>query len=218
MDHNILDEVEKPLSYTDEEIFTKIWVTPRPVFQFIHENQYEKFKIPLLLLAGIGSSFNRAASNNSGDDMSLPVLILVCVFFGGLLGWISYYLYSALISWTGKWLDGDAGTDSVFRVFAYSMIPSVAALVLLIPQLLIYGNALFRSDGDIVGGSLIENIIFYGSLLIEFGLGIWTIVLTVIGVSVVQRFGIGKAILNLILPILVIVGPLIFLFVLFDVF
>lgn len=104
MEKNILDEIENPPSYTDQEIFTKIWVTPRPIFQYIHDHQYQKYMVVLMVLAGIGSAFDRASSNNSGDDISLQLVIALSVVMGGLLGWISYYIYAALISWTGKWL------------------------------------------------------------------------------------------------------------------
>lgn len=94
------------------------------------------------------------------------------------------------------------------------MIPSVAALVFLIPQIAIYGIALFQEDGDITSGSFAENIIFYGALVVEFVLTIWTFVLSIIGVSVVQEFSIGSALLNLIMPVLVIGVPLLLLFLL----
>ena len=44
---------------------------------------------------------------------------------------------------------------------------------------------------------------------IEFFLGIYTLVLSIIGVSEVQKISIGKSILNILLPVFVIVIPLI---------
>jgi len=97
------------------------------------------------------------------------------------------------------------------------MIPAIIALLCLIPQIGIYGNEIFKADGDITSAGLIPNIIVYGSMILEFILGIWTIVLCVIGVSEVQKLSIGKAILNLLLPILVFAIPIIILILIIKV-
>ncbi|MEZ4849771.1 MAG: hypothetical protein R3B93_14385 [Bacteroidia bacterium] len=39
--------------FSDKEIFTKIWTSPRRVFQYLEENDYDKFVTSLLALAGI---------------------------------------------------------------------------------------------------------------------------------------------------------------------
>jgi hypothetical protein len=46
-------------------------------------------------------------------------------------------------------------------------------------------------------------------MILEFILGIWTIVFCVVGVSEVQKLSIGKSIVNLILPLLVFAIPII---------
>jgi hypothetical protein len=213
---NILDETEQPLSFTDQEIFTKIWTKPRDVLKYIHENKYDKYVVPLLILAGISRAFNRAIMKDTGDTLSLLAIIGICLIMGGLLGWLSYYIYSALISWTGKWLDGKGDTNSILRIMAYAMTPSIIALVLLIPQIGIYGIEIFKSDGDITSGGMLSNIMFYGSVVLEFILGIFTMIFCVVGVSEVQKLGIGKAILNLLLPVFVILVPILLIALIFS--
>ena len=68
---NILDEIEKPLSFTDKEIFTKIWTKPREVLRYIHDNKYDKYVTVLLVLAGISRAFDRAVMKDMGDKLSL---------------------------------------------------------------------------------------------------------------------------------------------------
>lgn len=193
---------------TDKEIFTKIWLSPRKVFKFINDNQYDRYVYLLLALAGISRAFDRSISRDLGDNMSLWGIIMLCVFVGGLLGWISYYIYAGLISWTGKWLKGEGNTGSILRILSYALIPMILILILLIPQIGIYGKELFKSNGDITSAGLIPNVIFYGLMILEVFLALWTIVLVVVGVSEVQKFTIGKSILNLVLPLLVIGIPI----------
>jgi hypothetical protein len=199
----------KPL--TDIEVFTHIWFSPRTVFKFINDTWYEKYMILLLCLGGIVRAFDRASTKNMGDHMSLGGIVAFCVIAGGLLGWISFYLYAALVSWTGKWLKGQGDTQSIMRILAYAMLPAISSLILLIPQIAVYGNELFKSNGDLTNTNELSNSIYKSTGLLEFVLAIWTIVLTVIGISEVQQLSIGKSILNVILPVFVIVIPLVLL-------
>ena len=201
---------------TDKEIFSKIWTSPREVFKFINDKHYDKYVNLLLVLAGISRAFDRASIKDMGDKMSIWAILGLCIILGGLLGYTSYYLYAALLSWTGKWLKGKGDTTSILRILSYAMTPAIIALLLLIPQIGIYGNEVFKADGDITSAGLISNIFVYGSMILEFILGIWTIVFCVIAVSEVQKLSIGKSILNLLLPVLVFAVPIIIIVLIFT--
>lgn len=203
-----LDYTEGKIILSDKDIFIQIWTSPAKVFKYLNDNQYDNYVSYLLILAGISRAFDRAAMNNMGDHSSLLFIVIGCVVGGGLLGWISFYFYAALISWTGGWLHGQGNTTSILRMLAHAMIPSIAALIFLIPEIAIYGNETFKSDGDLTSAGITGNIIYYSSLVSEFALGIYTLVLCVIGISEVQKFSTGKAILNLLLPVLLIVVPI----------
>ena len=215
--NNEIDNINRSENLTDKEIFSKIWTKPRLIFKFINDNHYDKFVKLLLVLAGISRAFDRASMKDMGDKMSIWGILSLSIILGGLLGWLSYYIYAALLSWTGDWLDGKGDTTSILRILAYAMTPAIISLLLLIPQIGIYGNEIFKADGDITSAGLIPNILVYGSMILELILGIWTIVLCVIGVSEVQKLSIGKSILNLLLPILVFAVPIIIIILIFNV-
>lgn len=214
---NILDKNDKNSNLTDKDLFTKIWTSPRQVFKYINDNHYDKYVTALLVLSGISRSFDRASMKNMGDKMSIWAILGLCIIIGGLLGWISYYIYAALVSWTGKWLKGQGDTSSILRILSYAMIPSIIALIFLIPQIGIYGVEMFKEDGDITSAGWLSNIFVYGSMILEFILGIWTIVFCIVGVSEVQKLSIGKSILNLLLPVIVIIVPILLLVLLFRI-
>ena len=204
-----------PNFISDKKIFAKIWTSPREVFKFINTYKYDKYVNGLLILAGISRTFDRASMKNMGDSFSIWGIITFCIIIGAIFGWITYYLYSALISWTGKWINGKGNTDSILRVLSYALIPSIISILLLVPQIAIYGNEIFKSEGDISSEGIVSNIIVYGSMFFEFTLGIWSLVLCVIGISEVQKLSIGKSILNLVLPALVIMIPILIIVLLF---
>jgi len=78
--------------------------------------------------------------------------------------------------------------------------------------------ALFKADYDFEGASALSTIVS-GILLIitevlQVILSIWTFVLCIIGISEVQKFSIGKSILNMLIPgllLLAIVLPIVLL-------
>lgn len=214
----ILDENKQINQLTDKEIFTKIWYSPREVFRYINEYHYDKYVTQLLVFSGITRAFNRAQMQNMGDHMSIWGILGFCIIIGGLMGWITYYLYVGLISWTGKWLNGQGNVTSILRIISYAMIPSIIALFLLIPQVAVYGAEIFKENGDITSAGLYLNVFVYSIMALELVLGIWTIVLCVVGISEVQNFSIGKSILNLILPLLVIFIPILLILFLVKLF
>lgn len=205
-------EFENYETFTDKEIFTKIWSEPKKILTYIHEFKYEKYFYLLIILAGVSRAFDRASSKNLGDSTSVLWVIVSCIVGGGLFGWLAYYIYAALLSWTGKWMDGKGNTESIYRILAYAMIPSVVSLLLLVPQIAVYGNQIFQSDGYLMDAGIFGNIIFWVSVALEVILGICTLVFSVIGISIVQKFTIGKSILNLLMPILIFILPILFIF------
>ena len=201
---DLLDDIDQVERFTDKEIFTKIWVNPRPIFKLINHFRYEKHLTILLVLAGITNAFDRSEASFLNSSDSIGITIVGSIVGGALFGWISFYIYSFLIRFTGKWLGGQADTDSILRVLAYSAIPSISTLILIIFKLFLVGSDLF------------ENVLTYGFTIIESILGIWTFVLSVVGISEVQQFSIGKAILNILLPVIILVVPIALLIVAFT--
>jgi hypothetical protein len=215
LDESIEIQAEN-MQLTDKEIFTNIWTSPRLVFKYLNENRYDKFVNLLLVLGGISGTFNNASTRNMGDNFPLIAVIAICIILGGLIGWIGYYIYAALLSWTGRWINGRGDTKSLLRVVSHAMIPAIFSMVLLIPQIIICGNGIFQSDFDILNNSLSAVIFFYLTILLELILGIWATVILVVGLSEIQKLSIGKSILNMILPGLIIVVPLVIIALLIN--
>ncbi|WP_435522587.1 Yip1 family protein [Chryseobacterium indoltheticum] len=203
------EEFEKYDALSDQDIFTKIWTEPRRVFKFINDTRYEKYLYFFMFLAGVASAFQRSSSKNMGDHSSLFLIVFGCVILGGALGWISYYIYAALLSWSGKWLNGVGNTSSIFRMMAYAMIPSILGLFFLFLQIAVYGIDYFTDFAGYLEKGMFINVVFWISFIIENLLSLATLIFMVIGLSEVQKFSIGKTIINLILPIAFIVVPIV---------
>jgi hypothetical protein len=215
---NDFDKGPDRKTISEKDLFKKIILAPREAFRFINDYKYEKHLYILLFLAGIVRSFDRASSKNMGDNYSIWAIIAIGVIAGGLFGWISYYIYAALISWSGKWMNGKGNTESILRILAYALFPSILSLIILIPHIAIYGNDIFKSENGFYSSGLVDSIIYYSFTFIEIVFGIWSVVLCVIAISEVQKLSIGKSILNLILPVILVIFLMLILFLPFQLF
>ena len=186
---------------SDKDIFTKIWTSPKEVFKYINDTGYDKHLVLLLALIGISLAFGLAEARNLGDTFSLWQILVICIIGGGLfLGWVSLHLYATFLNWTGKWLKGEGDTMSILRMLSYAMIPSTIGVIFWILQIIIFGNELFESGANFANAGIFSGI-FVLLLLLQLILAIWSQILCIIGISEVQKFSIGKSILNLLLPL-----------------
>ena len=202
-----MSEIESDLHNIKEETLLKsIWLRPTDTLNYILENCPEKYVTVLLVLGGINSAIERAVSRSSGDTLNLGAVLAIAIIAGGLFGWISYYIYAWAMSETGRWLDGSAEPKEFRTVIAWSLVPMVVSLSLIVPELMIFGGDLFKSEIPDNSLGIAMSYIFFG--LIEIILGIWSLVIMVKGIAIIQKFGIGYAILNMIIPILILIVPL----------
>ena len=156
----VIFEESKPggIQLSDKEIFTKIWMSPRQVFKFINQNGYTKFSTILLILGGITGALNSASTRNMGDIMPLWSVLIVCLIGGGVFGWLYFYIYAVLLSWTGKWMKGTGTTKSLFRMISYALIPSLLVLFTFILRIALIGNAEFQRNVDVLDNEFLITI------------------------------------------------------------
>ena len=212
LDNNLEPET-KVLS--DSEILKKIWFSPRQVFKYINDYKYGEYVSILLVMGGITTGFNAAISGHWGNGFSPSTVIILSFVVGGIY-WIGYYISAALISWTGEWLNGKGNSKSIIRVIAYSLLPSLITLLLFIPELGLFGNKIFQSNIDLANSGFWSRFVFYIIDFLRVILPLWSFILMIIGISEVQKLTIWKSILNIILPSLVIVVPMMIIILLFK--
>jgi hypothetical protein len=206
MENKLDGNGQEEICLSEKDIFRKIWMYPRMVFKFINDTKFNQLTTVLLIFAGIISSLNNASGRNIGDYMPLWGVLIACVFGGAIFGWISYYIYAALLSWTGKWLKGVGSTKSLLRMMSVAFIPSLVIIFIFILRIVLYGNEVFQSNIDIYGKGTFTIVVYAFSAFVQVGIGIWTLAILVIGISEVQKLSIWKSILNLILPVIVLIA------------
>ncbi len=89
------------------------------------------------------------------------------------------------------------------------MFPIALSLVVICAQITVFGEEMFQKEMDMENYDAAHTAFYFIAALIEVSLGIWAICITIVGISEIQQISVGKAILNAILPGLIIVTVLV---------
>lgn len=197
-------------------LLSKIWVKPKQTLEYILKKDPDKYVTLFLVLGGMVKAIDRASVKNMGDNMSTLGVLAIAIATGGLFGWISYYIYAWGMSVTGNWLKGYSEPKEFRTVLAWALVPTICSLILIAPQIAVFGDDLFRSTP--VNDSTFHSVMMGIFGILEVTLGVWSLVILVKGVALIQKFSIGKSILNIFLPGLVIIVPIILIAFLVNLF
>ncbi|QCK16621.1 Yip1 family protein [Mangrovivirga cuniculi] len=206
LDDNLVNSKREVANLSDSDIFKKIWTKPRMVLEFIDKKEYDKWLFPILIILGINTTLGNFIDNDFGGIFINPaVSIIFGVVIGALLGWISYYIFAAILKISGSWLGGDATTYELLRITTYAVIPTLITAII---SLAIQALSLFEWGEFLVNYT--QLIIFLASVfvIIALVLLIWSIVNIIVGISVTQNFSIGRSIANFFLAITIILIPI----------
>lgn len=191
----------------EHNLLLKIWTAPQATLKFILAKCPDKHLTVLLILGGAVRALDRVASQYEAKGQAVVDGLTIGIFFGTLSGWLTYYCYAWGLSLTGDWLGGKADTAQLRTIVAWALLPSIASLVLLLPQVAILEDDSFRREYAVyfVEDSKVLLLCRLGQLL----LNAWSVIILSKGIALAQGFSFGKSILNMLLP-----GTLLVLFIL----
>ena len=195
---------------TEKNLVSQIWLRPTETLNFIIKICPQKYVTLLIVLGGLVNSLDKAFTRSSNADKTLIEVLPIAIVLGLLLGWITYYMYAFVLSIAGEWIGGKSQPKEFRTIIGWALIPLISTLILLIPQVLIFGDDLLLEDYD--NESVLLTMTYLGFLILEFVLGIWSLIIFVKGIMIIQGFGLGKSILNMILPGLMILVPILLVF------
>ena len=201
---------------SDKELFAHIWLKPKKVFKYVTDYRYDKYTFIILIIAGIYRFIESSIDASSAAGMAFKTKLIVSIIAGALFGWLGYYVFAFLISFTAKWMGGKANTDYVVRVLAYAMIPIIPALLCQFLLMYSIGDVFFMVEYDLTNYPFGHKPLSAILALMRDVFSLWSFILLIIATASINNFGILKAILNVILALVVILIPLFILSVLFG--
>jgi hypothetical protein len=183
-------------------LLRKIWTKPRATLAYLLDKHIDEHVSLLFVLGGIARAVARVAaqySTQSTHKMGVSAALLLAVIGGSISGIITYTGYSWGMSLVGGWLGGKATNDQFKIVLGWALVPSIATLIFLFP-------ALSALNGEFASTPLLVHTLLAGCGLAQVGLGIWSSIILTKGVILIQNFGVGRALANVVLPGVVVIG------------
>jgi len=195
-----------------------MWLQPRLTIRYLLSKDPTYMVVLLAIISGIYQSLDQAATQSKGDTSSLGMILGSSLVGGVMGGMIGLFLFSWLQSVTGRWLGGVANSEQVRLVYAWSTVPGLVGVSILILQILVFRNDVFSSEMPIVDSSLLNQVLFWSSSIIQMILAIWSIALHIIGVAEVHVISKWRAFFAIILAFLLILGVIAILVLPFVIF
>jgi hypothetical protein len=186
-----------------------VFQSPRAVFAALRDESDQDVEarqepvLALVLLAGLAGVLLAPSTGRLLDedivDESLAVVAVLVFFTGAIYGAATYWIGGAALLAGLKGAGSRGSYRRARHVLAFAAAPLVLGLVLVWPlRLAIYGSDTFRSGGGDEGAGV---AVFDGVLAL---FAVWALGLLVYGISVVERWSLGRAAVSLALMLLAI--------------
>ena len=184
-----------------------IFQSPRPVFAALRNDSEEEVEarqepvLALVLLGGLAGVMLAPSTGRLLDealvDNSLAVVAVLLFFTGTIYGGATYWLGGAALL-AGLRGAGSRGSYRRARhMLAFAAAPLVLGLVLVWPvRLAVYGSDVFRTGGSDEGTG---SAVFEGILAL---FAAWALGLLLYGITVVERWSLGRAAVSFALTLL----------------
>ena len=167
--------------------FISIWWQPRQTIERLVASRPGYLVLPLAALGGAAAAVGLLVAYGAAGGLIDWRALLACVVGGGIFGVVHLYVLAAVTGWLGRKMGGQASTSAVRTVFAWGGLPSIlgAALILTITA----GWRMF-ADG---AGAERQPLATLDDYVIA-ACGLWSLVVTMLMLSRVERFGFWRTI------------------------
>ena len=132
--------------------------------------------------------------------MDLPTLLVMALLVGPLFGILGAYVGGWLLRWSGRLLGGSARPAEIRAAIAWSGVPYVASMLLWIPELLLFGEELFTEATPRLDAAPELQGLLLVFVAVELTAALWAFVAFLKCLGEVQGFSAWRALLNLLLP------------------
>jgi hypothetical protein len=153
-----------------------VWTKPRATIRQVIETNPRHMVHLLMVTGGVVEAFTRAAMRNAGDTMSLGEIILVYSLVGAVGGVLTLYVGAWLLRTVGLWLGGHGAPSHVRAALAWSQVPAVWAIGLMVIELALYGDQMFTRDAP---GITAQPTLAAWLMVIESVVAVWGFVILV---------------------------------------
>lgn len=191
--------VEVVIATVSANPWLSIWFHPRETIRQLLANESREQVLILAVLYGVGSLFQKTATLAISKGYQLHYILVGCFIVGALLGVFQLYIYSWLLRWTGSLIQGRATAEQVRVVYAWSLVPSVCAVLL---WMMVYTSfVLILHSGHSTGVPIAK--VLRSVAWVPLAAWIWSLMILANGLAEAHQFSLGKGYRALFLGILI---------------
>ncbi|MGY0653103.1 YIP1 family protein [Luteimonas sp. A537] len=185
-----------------------MWSRPRETIQSIVSRDPTHLVVPLAALSGISEALDKASTKSLGDSMELPAIFALAIVAGAISGVVGLYILCYLLKLSGRWLGGKSSSVNIRAATAWSSVPIIWALLLWVPELLIFGKDLFTTAAPSITA---RPAVYFGFLGVELAIAIWGVVVFCKALGQVQAFSAWRALGSAVLAFFIVALPILLL-------
>ncbi|HLI79411.1 MAG TPA: YIP1 family protein [Candidatus Binataceae bacterium] len=179
-----------------------IWTRPRATIRRIVETDVRYQVTMLAVLSGALIWLERRWASPS-PAAAFPMLVVMAVIIGAILGVIELYVNGALLKWAGHALGGVASYAEVRAALAWSRVPVIVAVAIGVLAILLGTDGPMLDENREITNSGASLLLLHGFLVL------WGFVVMLKCVGEVHRFSAWRALGS----ILLIIGAIVLLLI-----
>ncbi|SHH96066.1 YIP1 family protein [Ferrimonas marina] len=142
------------------------------------------------------------AAGEGGSGWQALAILMVGSVVAIPLAWIIIHLIAFLYRLVGGWLGGTGSLNNIATGMVWAQVPSILGLGLSLVLLVIYGPSVLVDPSQLGQAALWQNLAYVAIVFLQTVFGVWALVLSVANLSAAHDYGIGKALLTVLLVIL----------------
>lgn len=183
-----------------------IWLKPRQTIRSIVDHNPKYRFVLLAAIYGFPMALRLAQNLSLGQDFTLSAIIITALILAVFLGMIGISIASGLILWTGKWIGGRGSYYPIRAAVSWSNVPNIVTILTWILMIAVFKRDLFSEN--FVGTPFVgyELAVFTLIFLAQTTAAIWSFIILLKGIGEVQGFSAWKALLNVIIPFVIVVA------------
>ncbi len=187
------------IDLSKENPYLTIWMRPRATIRGI-VNKNPSFRVlPIASAGGILQAVQVAVLFLAGDQLSVSMILVLCVVLGPPLGLILLYLGAWIVELSCRMLGGQADSREVRAALAWSSVPFLAMTPLYIVRIALVGKEFFTFEKPRLLSQPVVAYLLAATAVPEVVLSIWWLVVTLKALAEVQRFSAWRALGSMLL-------------------
>ena len=161
------------------------WLSPRQTIERVVAERPRYLVLPLITVGGAASAASLFTGYGVGSDIISWRILLACVVGAAIFAVFNLYMVAAVTGWLGRKFGGTASNEAVRAVIAWGALPNILGLAVVLSI-----AAIVRISGMETNSRLLPSLFD----IVHGVCGLWGMIVTVLMLSRVERFGFWRAV------------------------